>query len=79
MEEYNLRQYSFLPINAGMISLVYKVNDKTTGKDLILKVKRHNIREKLDSSIKNLLFWHKRFRRYCKNMIWFQRLDLNPA
>ena len=59
MEEYNLRQYSFLPINAGMISLVYKFNDKTTGKDLILKVKRHNIREKLDSSIKNLLFFVK--------------------
>ena len=45
------------PINAGMISLVfvgYEKND--SNKQVIIKMKRKNIQEKLDDAINNLLF-----------------------
>jgi len=42
------------PINAGMISLVFKAYDKDTDKPMIIKMKRNNIEEKLDAAIKNL-------------------------
>jgi ubiquinone biosynthesis protein len=51
--------FTFLynPINAGMISLVYKTywEDKKT--DIIIKVKRKNIESKLNSAIDQLLFF----------------------
>ena len=42
------------PINAGMISLVFKAYHKDTDKPMIIKMKRNNIEEKLDAAIKNL-------------------------
>lgn len=58
-DKYNiyLRHGYEVPINAGMISLVfvgYEEND--SNKQVIIKVKRKNIQEKLDDAIDNLLF-----------------------
>uniref|UniRef100_A0A6C0LFJ8 ABC1 atypical kinase-like domain-containing protein n=1 Tax=viral metagenome TaxID=1070528 RepID=A0A6C0LFJ8_9ZZZZ len=47
---YHLRFDSFAPINAGMISLVYKVT-KEDGTFAILKVKRKNVDIKLNAAI----------------------------
>ena len=45
------------PINAGMISLVFKgVDRNNANKQIIIKMKRKNIHEKLDNAIDNLLF-----------------------
>jgi predicted unusual protein kinase regulating ubiquinone biosynthesis (AarF/ABC1/UbiB family) len=55
-EEHNLCLKSGYeqPINAGMISLVFKAYHKDTDKPMIIKMKRNNIEEKLDAAIKNL-------------------------
>ena len=55
-EKYNvnLKAGYEVPINSGMISLVFKAYDKETGKPLIIKLKRNNIDNKLNDSIKNL-------------------------
>jgi len=45
---------SELPINAGMISLVFKLYDKDTNNPFILKMKRNRIEEKLSDAINNL-------------------------
>ena len=47
-----------IPINAGMISLVFKAykNDDRS-EPVIIKMKRHNIQEKLDDAIDNFLFF----------------------
>lgn len=42
------------PINSGMISIVFKAYKKTDGKPVIVKLKRHNIEEKLNDAIGNL-------------------------
>jgi len=44
------------PINAGMISLVFKGYKRDTNKEVIIKVKRTNIERQLEESISNLLF-----------------------
>ena len=48
---------NFKPINSGMISLVFKANNKYTGEPVIVKLKRNNINEMLDESIEKLLFF----------------------
>jgi len=58
-DKYNIRlPYVYeKPINSGMISLVfvgYEKND--SNKQVIIKMKRKNIQEKLDDAIDNLLF-----------------------
>ena len=55
-EEHNLRLKAGYeqPINAGMISLVFKAYHRDTDKPMIIKMKRNNIEEKLDAAIKNL-------------------------
>lgn len=58
-DKYNLRLENGYetPINAGMISLVYKAYDRNNNdKPIIIKMKRKNIEEKLHSAIENLLF-----------------------
>ncbi len=46
-----------VPINSGMISLVFKVSKKSNlNEKVIIKMKRKNIKEKLDDAIDNLLF-----------------------
>ena len=42
------------PINAGMISLVFKAYIRETGEPVIIKMKRNNIENKLASAIENL-------------------------
>jgi predicted unusual protein kinase regulating ubiquinone biosynthesis (AarF/ABC1/UbiB family) len=54
--ENNLTGNVAKPINSGMISLVYKMRDSENNCNIILKVKRNNIEEKLNNSIKELLF-----------------------
>jgi predicted unusual protein kinase regulating ubiquinone biosynthesis (AarF/ABC1/UbiB family) len=46
-----------IPINAGMISLVFKAYKNNNRNDpVIIKIKRHNIEQKLNDAIDNLLF-----------------------
>lgn len=46
-----------IPINAGMISLVFKAyKNKNHSEPVIIKMKRHNIEQKLNDAIDNLLF-----------------------
>ena len=46
-----------IPINSGMISLVFKAYKKdNTNEPIIIKMKRKNIQQKLDDAIDNLLF-----------------------
>ena len=45
------------PINAGMISLVYKTYLKSEKKMVIIKLKRKNIEQKLEESINRLIFF----------------------
>ena len=56
-DKYNLTIKSGyeVPLNAGMISLVFKAY-KTTGEPVIIKMKRKNIENKLNDAIDNLLF-----------------------
>jgi len=45
-----------IPINSGMISLVFKAYKKNLLEPVIIKIKRKNIQQKLDDAINNLLF-----------------------
>ncbi len=46
-----------IPINSGMISLVFKASKKSNlNEKVIIKMKRKNIQKKLDDAIDNLLF-----------------------
>jgi len=42
------------PMNAGMISLVYKAQKRETGESVIIKIKRKNIDRRLNDAINNL-------------------------
>lgn len=44
------------PINAGMISLVYRAKRRTDNSSVIVKIKRKNIEKRLSDAIDNLLF-----------------------
>jgi len=44
------------PINAGMISLVYKMNDGVDNQEVIVKIKRLGIEEKLNDAIDKMKF-----------------------
>jgi ubiquinone biosynthesis protein len=46
-----------VPINSGMISLVFKGYEKNTKNPVIIKMKRKNIQQKLDDAIGCLLFF----------------------
>jgi predicted unusual protein kinase regulating ubiquinone biosynthesis (AarF/ABC1/UbiB family) len=57
VEKYDLQLINnYVPINSGMISLVFKCKQKHDDKTMIIKIKRKNIDEKLDESIDNILF-----------------------
>jgi predicted unusual protein kinase regulating ubiquinone biosynthesis (AarF/ABC1/UbiB family) len=46
-----------VPINSGMISLVFRGHEKgNTGRQFIIKMKRKNIQQRLNDAIDNLLF-----------------------
>lgn len=49
-------QYGFEPINSGMISLVFKAKDTIKNEDIIIKMKRNNIENKIQEGLKNLRF-----------------------
>ena len=44
------------PINAGMISLVYRATNRKDKSNVIIKIKRKNIEQRLSDAIDNLLF-----------------------
>jgi predicted unusual protein kinase regulating ubiquinone biosynthesis (AarF/ABC1/UbiB family) len=54
VNKYDIQLSNEIPINSGMISLVFKC--KQQNKEMIIKMKRKNIHEKLDDAIDNLLF-----------------------
>ena len=58
--KYDLQMYfdtSFIPVNSGMISLVFKLSKKSKEDEfVIVKMKRKNIQVKLEEGIDNLLF-----------------------
>ena len=58
VDKYNiaLRDGYEIPINSGMISLVFKGYNKIDSRPIIIKMKRNNIQEKLNEAIDNLLF-----------------------
>jgi predicted unusual protein kinase regulating ubiquinone biosynthesis (AarF/ABC1/UbiB family) len=47
---------SSIPINSGMISLVYLMNDVTKNQKIIVKIKRDGIEEKLNDAIEKMQF-----------------------
>jgi predicted unusual protein kinase regulating ubiquinone biosynthesis (AarF/ABC1/UbiB family) len=56
--DYHLSGYSSNePIKSGMISLIYKFHNEQDNTDVILKLKRNNIEEKLNIGIENLKFF----------------------
>lgn len=57
-DEYNINLYNGFekPINSGMISLVFKGYKREGGKNIVIKMKRKNIENKLNESIDNLFF-----------------------
>jgi predicted unusual protein kinase regulating ubiquinone biosynthesis (AarF/ABC1/UbiB family) len=57
-DKYDIRLPSGyeVPINSGMISLVFKCIDNKTNQPVIIKMKRKNIQQRLDDAIDNLLF-----------------------
>lgn len=48
-----------VPLKSGMISLIYKARDVKTNEEVILKLKRKNIEERLEDGIEKLLFFLK--------------------
>ena len=59
IRKYYLTPYNdIIPINSGMISLVYKMRT-VDNETVIVKMKRKNIDEKLDDAIEKLLFFIK--------------------
>ena len=54
----------FLPTNAGMISLVFRARQRSTGKKFIIKMKRNGIEIRLQKAIDSLLF-------FLQMMNWF--------
>ena len=55
--DLNLSDANKIPINSGMISLVFKVSKNSDANEIvIIKMKRKNIQKKLNDAIDNLLF-----------------------
>ena len=69
-EEYNLVFKDAVPINSGMISIVFKAHKKETDEPVIIKMKRNNIEATLDDAIKNLMF----FVRICSSFSFFRKI-----
>lgn len=55
-EEQGLYLGDGIPLQSGMVSLVYKVTDKATGQLMILKLKRKNIEERIARDADHLLW-----------------------
>jgi len=56
-KEYNLDFHNnYQPINSGMISLVFKATNKDNNKEMIVKLKRNNIEQKLENAISEMIF-----------------------
>jgi len=69
-EEYDLVFKDTVPINSGMISIVFKAHKKETDEPVIIKMKRNDIEATLDDAIKNLLF----FVQICSFVPFFRKI-----
>lgn len=54
--KYDLDFGDYIPINAGMVSIVFKSINKTTNENIIVKMQRKNIHMDLEQAIQQLLF-----------------------
>jgi predicted unusual protein kinase regulating ubiquinone biosynthesis (AarF/ABC1/UbiB family) len=55
-EKYDLEFDNYVPINSGMISIVFKAHHKNTSEPIIIKMKRNMIQYQLEKGIQHLLF-----------------------
>jgi predicted unusual protein kinase regulating ubiquinone biosynthesis (AarF/ABC1/UbiB family) len=62
-DKYNIVFDSYKPINTGMIALVFK--GKMNDKDVVIKIKRRDIRNKLERGYKQFVFWYNILRYLC--------------
>ena len=55
-QQCGIELLSSIPVNSGMISLVYLMNDVTKNQKIIVKIKRSGIEEKLNDAIEKMQF-----------------------
>ena len=59
LQTYDIELYQNKPINSGMIALAYKGKINKTNTDVIIKMKRKNIKKRLVSGYEEFRFWYK--------------------
>lgn len=59
LQTYDIELYQNKPINSGMIALAYKGKINKTNTDVIIKMKRKNIKKRLVSGYAEFRFWYK--------------------
>lgn len=57
-EKYDILVDSLVPINSGMIAIVFK-GQTMEGKELVIKIKRKDIALRLERGYKQFVFWYK--------------------
>jgi predicted unusual protein kinase regulating ubiquinone biosynthesis (AarF/ABC1/UbiB family) len=61
LNKYNIKLSSTIPINSGMISIVYKGIQIDSGKDIIVKIKKHNIENKIKYGFDEIVYLYNLF------------------
>ena len=56
-EKYDIVIENLVPINSGMIAIVFKGNTRE-GKELVIKIKRKDIAARLERGYKQFVFWY---------------------
>uniref|UniRef100_A0A6C0E4A6 ABC1 atypical kinase-like domain-containing protein n=1 Tax=viral metagenome TaxID=1070528 RepID=A0A6C0E4A6_9ZZZZ len=56
-EKYDIVIENLVPINSGMIAIVFKGHTKE-GKELVIKIKRKDITKRLERGYKQFVFWY---------------------
>jgi len=69
-EKYDLDFENYIPINSGMISIVFKARNTKTSESIIIKMKRNTIQYQLEKGVQHLLFLVKcmDYIPYCRNL-----------
>ena len=57
-EKYDIIIENLVPINSGMIAIVFKGHTKE-GKELVIKIKRKDIASRLERGYRQFVFWYK--------------------
>ena len=55
-EKYDLDFEDYIPVNSGMISVVFKARNTKTSESIIIKMKRNTIQYQLEKGVQHLLF-----------------------